>query len=86
MVLRRKSRSKERFCHLILNFQHVQHGHGTGQVTRVTNTILGRMQSSSICPACGGSGQTIISRGSGADSNGMLNSEETVSIKNSPWS
>ena len=57
---------------------------GTGQVTRVTNTILGRMQSSSICPACGGSGQTIISRGPGTDSNGMLNSEETVSIKIPP--
>ena len=53
---------------------------GTGQVTRVTNTILGRMQSSSVCPSCGGSGQLIISRGPGTDSNGMLNSEETVSI------
>ena len=54
---------------------------GTGQVTRVTNTILGRMQSSSICPTCNGTGQIITSRGSGTDSNGMLNSEETVSIK-----
>ena len=57
---------------------------GTGQVTRVTNTILGRMQSSSICPTCGGSGQTILSRAPGTDSNGMLNTEETVSIKIPP--
>ena len=38
------------------------------------------MQSSSVCPSCGGSGQSIILRGPGTDSNGMLNSEETVSI------
>lgn len=54
---------------------------GSGQVSRITNTILGRMQSTSVCPTCSGSGQSILSRGAGADSNGMLNSEETVSIK-----
>ena len=32
---------------------------GTGQVTRVTNTILGAMQTTSTCPSCGGEGQTI---------------------------
>ncbi|HET8855014.1 MAG TPA: DnaJ domain-containing protein, partial [Salinimicrobium sp.] len=30
---------------------------GTGQVTRVTNTILGRMQTASPCTTCGGAGQ-----------------------------
>ena len=30
-----------------------------GQVTRVTNTILGQMQTSSTCPNCGGEGKTI---------------------------
>jgi molecular chaperone DnaJ len=54
---------------------------GSGQVSRITNTILGRMQSTSVCPTCNGAGQSILSRGSGTDSNGMLNSEETVSIK-----
>ena len=54
---------------------------GSGQVSRITNTILGRMQSTSICPTCNGSGQSILSRAPGTDSNGMLNSEETVSIK-----
>jgi molecular chaperone DnaJ len=54
---------------------------GTGQVMRVTNTILGRMQSSSPCPACNGSGQTLSNRPSGSDSNGMIENEETVSIK-----
>ena len=54
---------------------------GSGQVSRITNTILGRMQSTSVCPTCNGSGQSILSRAPGTDSNGMLNSEETVSIK-----
>ena len=48
---------------------------------RVTNTILGRMQSSSPCPACNSSGQTLSNRPSGSDSNGMIENEETVSIK-----
>ena len=54
---------------------------GTGQIMRVTNTILGRMQSSSPCPNCNGSGQTLSNRPSGTDSNGMIENEETVSIK-----
>ena len=57
---------------------------GTGQVTRITNTILGRMQSSSICGNCNGSGQSLSHRPAGADSNGMLNHEETVSVKIPP--
>ena len=32
---------------------------GQGQVMRVTNTILGRMQSASTCPTCSGSGQIL---------------------------
>jgi len=54
---------------------------GQGQVLRVTNTILGRMQSASTCPSCGGSGQLIESKPSNADSQGMIMEDETVSIK-----
>tara|TARA_Y200000002_G_scaffold43445_1_gene31517 strand:- start:202 stop:1311 length:1110 start_codon:yes stop_codon:yes gene_type:complete len=54
---------------------------GRGQVMRVTNTILGRMQSASTCPKCNGSGQVISYRPSGSDANGMLENEEAVSIK-----
>ena len=54
---------------------------GRGQVMRVTNTILGRMQSASTCPKCNGSGQVISNRPSGSDANGMLENEEAVSIK-----
>jgi molecular chaperone DnaJ len=54
---------------------------GTGQVMRVTNTILGRMQTATTCSSCGGSGQTISNRPAGSDANGMINEDETVSIK-----
>jgi molecular chaperone DnaJ len=54
---------------------------GSGQVTRVTNTILGRMQTASSCPACGGSGQIIDKKGQGTDAHGLKMTEETVSIK-----
>ena len=45
---------------------------GTGQVMRVTNTILGRMQTSSTCPTCSGSGQVVSNRPSNSDANGCL--------------
>ncbi len=54
---------------------------GSGQVTRITNTILGRMQTASPCTTCGGAGQMIDYRPSDADAQGLKVSEETVSIK-----
>lgn len=54
---------------------------GNGQVTKITNTILGRMQTAATCSACGGSGQVIDSRPDEADAHGLVMQEETVSIK-----
>ena len=54
---------------------------GTGQVMRVTNTILGRMQTSSTCPTCSGSGQVVSNRPSNSDANGLITEEETVLVK-----
>jgi len=54
---------------------------GTGQVTKIANTILGRMQTSAPCHVCGGSGQILDSKPNGADAQGMVFEEETVSIK-----
>ncbi|NER18561.1 molecular chaperone DnaJ [Spongiivirga citrea] len=53
---------------------------GSGQVTRITNTILGRMQTATTCNTCGGAGQMIDKRPSGADANGLITEEETVTI------
>ena len=54
---------------------------GTGQVTRVTNTILGRMQTASPCGTCSGTGQILDHKPEGADAQGLIMNEETVSIK-----
>ena len=55
--------------------------HGSGQVTRIANTILGRMQTSAPCNVCGGAGQTIDKKPADADAQGLKVAEETVSIK-----
>ncbi|MFD1163223.1 molecular chaperone DnaJ [Hwangdonia seohaensis] len=54
---------------------------GSGQVTRITNTILGRMQTSAPCNVCGGAGQTLDKKPADADAQGLKVAEETVSIK-----
>jgi|TARA_B100001093_G_scaffold27241_3_gene23884 molecular chaperone DnaJ len=54
---------------------------GTGQVTSYTNTILGRMQSTSVCDNCSGTGKTVINRPVGSDSNGQILDEEMVEVK-----
>ncbi len=55
--------------------------HGTGQVRKVMNTMLGQMVSSSTCHSCSGSGQTINHRPPGVDSSGLQPKEEVISIK-----
>ncbi len=57
---------------------------GSGQVTRIANTILGRMQTSSPCPTCGGAGEMIDKRPADADAQGLVLQEETVSVKIPP--
>ncbi|MDO6821165.1 molecular chaperone DnaJ [Zobellia sp. 1_MG-2023] len=53
---------------------------GRGQVTKITNTILGRMQTAATCSTCGGSGQVLYKKPSDADAQGLKVAEETVSI------
>ena len=47
---------------------------------RVTNTILGRMQTATTCGTCQGTGEIISSKPNGADAQGLVVKEETVSI------
>ncbi len=53
---------------------------GMGQVTRVTNTFLGQMQTTSTCPQCGGEGKTITDKCSSCYGNGIKKGEEVISI------
>lgn len=55
--------------------------HGSGQITRIANTILGQMQTSSPCPHCGGDGKIIDKKPAGADNQGLMPKEEIVTIQ-----
>src|SRR5690554_3147885 len=54
--------------------------HGSGQVSKVTNTFLGQMQTVSTCPSCNGEGSTITAKCSSCKGEGRVYGEETVSI------
>lgn len=54
---------------------------GTGTVTRVTNTILGRMQTQSVCPDCQGEGKIITKKCTHCFGEGVIQKEEIISIK-----
>lgn len=53
---------------------------GNGQITRVSNTILGAMQTSSTCPSCGGEGQTITAKCKTCIGDGILQGDETITL------
>ncbi len=53
---------------------------GTGQVTRVTNTFLGQMQSTSACPSCGGEGKTIKNKCHHCAGEGIVRGDDTVNF------
>lgn len=54
---------------------------GSGHVTRITNTFLGQMQTSSTCPQCGGEGTIITSKCKVCHGDGIVKSEEVINIK-----
>ena len=53
---------------------------GTGQVTRVQQTILGAMQTTSVCPTCGGEGKIIKDKCTHCSGEGVTQGEEVISI------
>ena len=57
---------------------------GQGSVTRISNTILGRMQTAATCPTCSGSGKIVDNRPKGSDAHGLIQKEETVEIEIPP--
>ncbi|HEX3387018.1 MAG TPA: DnaJ domain-containing protein, partial [Mucilaginibacter sp.] len=53
---------------------------GSGAVRRVTNTILGQMQTTSTCPTCNGEGSVIISKCTVCHGDGVVRGEEMISL------
>jgi molecular chaperone DnaJ len=53
---------------------------GNGQVTRVTNTFLGQMQTTSACPTCGGEGKTISNKCTKCHGEGIVKGTEVISV------
>lgn len=55
--------------------------HGSGQVTRVSNTFLGQMQTTSACTSCGGEGKIITNKCTSCYGEGIVKDDEVISIK-----
>jgi molecular chaperone DnaJ len=54
--------------------------HGSGHVTRVTNTLLGQMQTTSTCPQCNGEGKIVKDRCTSCHGEGITKAEEVIKI------
>ena len=53
---------------------------GAGQVTRVQRTILGQMQTSSVCPTCGGEGSMVTDKCTACYGEGIVKKDDVISI------
>ncbi len=53
---------------------------GSGSVTRIQNTILGRMQTSTTCPTCRGEGKVIKEKCTSCSGEGVVRGEEVMNI------
>ena len=57
---------------------------GSGMISKVANTFLGPMQTSSTCHSCNGLGRRLENRPAGSDNEGLISEEVTTSIKIPP--
>jgi molecular chaperone DnaJ len=53
---------------------------GTGQVTRISNTFLGQMQTTSACPTCGGEGKIITNKCTSCHGEGIVADDEVITL------
>jgi molecular chaperone DnaJ len=54
---------------------------GAGQVTKVTQTLLGHMQTTQVCPSCNGEGKRIEHKCTNCYGEGIVKENEVISIK-----
>ncbi|MBP5535878.1 MAG: molecular chaperone DnaJ [Bacteroidales bacterium] len=62
-------------------YETCSHCHGSGVVTEVRRTILGQMQTQSVCPYCGGEGRIIKDKCPDCHGEGIVKSDEVISIR-----
>ena len=62
------------------SYETCSHCHGSGVVTEVRRTILGQMQTQSVCPHCGGEGRIIKDKCRDCNGEGIVRSEEIITI------
>ena len=62
------------------SFQTCNTCNGNGVVRKISNTILGQMQTTSTCPGCTGVGQTISKKCESCHGSGVTKGEEVISI------
>jgi molecular chaperone DnaJ len=53
---------------------------GKGNVTHNVQTAFGTMQSTNVCPRCNGSGKMILHKCASCDGNGIIKSDETITV------
>ncbi|MBQ9473978.1 MAG: molecular chaperone DnaJ [Bacteroidales bacterium] len=56
------------------------HCHGTGVITEVRRTLLGQMQTQSVCPYCSGAGRTIKHKCPDCNGEGIVKSDEVIKV------
>lgn len=54
---------------------------GSGYVTRVANTLLGQMQTTSPCPTCNGEGKIIAHKCNACSGEGIVRDSEVITLK-----
>lgn len=54
---------------------------GSGQVTRIAQTILGTMQTASVCPTCNGEGKSIKTPCNSCSGSGLVKESEEIQFK-----
>ncbi|NCD42642.1 MAG: molecular chaperone DnaJ [Bacteroidia bacterium] len=63
------------------SYETCQTCHGTGQVTRIQNSFFGQMQTTGVCPTCGGEGKIITHKCNHCGGDGIVRGEDIISIK-----